>query len=73
MKFMSFNDWILSKESSAFTRARQAAALGLGPDIPDASMNSRSTASPWMIEGKKKKKKNKKKKKKKSEKSKKNS
>jgi hypothetical protein len=71
MKFMSFNDWVLSKESSAFTRSRQAAALGLGPDIPDASMNSRSTASPWMLEGKKKKKK--KKKKKRSEKSKKNS
>jgi hypothetical protein len=64
MKFMSFHDWILSKESSAFTRARQAAALGLGPPIPDASMHSRSTASPWMLEIKKKKKRRKKKKKK---------
>ena len=64
MKFMSFNDWILSKESSAFTRARNAAALGLGPPIPDASMHSRYTASPWMVEKPKKRKKKRKKKKK---------
>jgi hypothetical protein len=59
---MKFNDWLLAKESSAFTRLRRAAALGLAPPIPDASINSRSTAAPWELKalkgkGKKKKKK----------------
>jgi hypothetical protein len=57
---ISFKDWIITKESSAFTRSREAAALGIGPSIPDASMHSRSTASPWMIKKKKRKKKRKK-------------
>lgn len=34
-------------EDSAFGRARKAAALGTGPSIPDAEINSRSTAPPW--------------------------
>jgi hypothetical protein len=45
---ISFKDWLLSQEDSAFGRTRRAAANGLGPDIPDASINSRSTAPPWM-------------------------
>lgn len=57
---ISFKDWVLAKESSAFTRARHAAALGIGPPIPDAAMHSRSTASPWMIKKKRKKRKKKK-------------
>lgn len=56
---ISFKDWIITRESSAFTRTRQAAALGIGPPIPDASMHSRSTASPWMIKKKKRRKKKK--------------
>jgi len=47
---INFRDWLNAQESSPFTRTRLAAALGLGPDIPDASINSRSTATPWMIE-----------------------
>ena len=44
---MKFSDWIIARESSSFTRLRHAAALGLMPPIPDASINSRSTASPF--------------------------
>jgi len=47
MEFMKFSDWIVARESSSFTRLRHAAALGLMPPIPDASINSRSTASPF--------------------------
>jgi hypothetical protein len=47
MRFIRFADWVLARESSAFTRLRHAAALGLMPPIPDASINSRSTAAPW--------------------------
>lgn len=64
---IKFRDWLLSQESSAFTRTRHAAALGTGPSIPDASINSRSTATPWeskQIQKRNKKKKKKKKKKK---------
>lgn len=60
----SFKDWVLARESSAFTRARHAAATGIGPPIPDASMHSRSTASPWMVNKKSNKKKRRRKKKK---------
>jgi len=65
--FIKFSDWILAKESSSFTRLRNAAAQGLMPPIPDASINSRSTASPFEqknLKGKgKKKSKNRRKKK----------
>lgn len=68
--FPSFSEWLATQESSAFTRARDAAAQGLGPKLPDASMHSRSTY-PWSDNVKKygskwgpKKKKHKKKKKK---------
>lgn len=47
MKFKSFKEWMDVKETSAFTRARKAAAQGLGPSIPDASINSHSTAPAW--------------------------
>ena len=47
MAIIKFSDWVLARESSSFTRLRQAAALGLMPPIPDASINSRSTASPF--------------------------
>ena len=63
---ISFNDWVAAQvESSAFTRLRQDAANGLKPPIPDASIHSRSTASPWQVpklKGKDKKKHKKKKK-----------
>lgn len=49
MGFIKFSDWLLAKESSSFTRLRHAAALGLMPPIPDASINSRSTASPFEL------------------------
>lgn len=68
MKFPKFSEWILTRESSSFTRLRRAAAFGLMPPIPDASINSRSTASPFelkSLEGKGSKKKSKKKRKKK--------
>jgi hypothetical protein len=47
MGFIKFSNWMLARESSSFTRLRNAAALGLMPPIPDASINSRSTASPF--------------------------
>ena len=46
MGFIKFSDWVLARESSSFTRLRNAAAQGLMPPIPDASINSRSTATP---------------------------
>lgn len=63
---ISFRDWIITRESSASTRLRWDAALGLKPSIPDASIHSHSTALPWQVDKltkKKKKKKSKKKKK----------
>lgn len=45
--FLTFSDWIIARESSSFTRLRNAAAHGLMPPIPDASINSRSTATPF--------------------------
>ena len=64
---IKFSDWLVAKESSAFTRLRDAAAKGLRPPIPDASINSRSTATPaqqkaLIGKGKKKKRKGRKKK-----------
>jgi hypothetical protein len=47
MSFLKFSDWVVARESSAFTRLRSAAALGLMPPIPDASINSHSTATPF--------------------------
>lgn len=44
---MKFSDWLVARESSSFTRLRNAAAHGLMPPIPDAAINSRSTASPF--------------------------
>ncbi len=64
MKFKSFKDWVVAKESSAATRLRWDAALGLKPPIPDASIHSHSTAVPWQVDKLSKKKKKKKKKKK---------
>jgi hypothetical protein len=65
MNFIKFSDWIVARESSSFTRLRHAAALGLMPPIPDASINSRSTATPFEQERLLKKKKKEKKKSKK--------
>lgn len=60
----TFKDWLANQdESSAFTRRRHAAALGLAPPIPAASVHSRSTASPFETEKLTKKSKKKKKKK----------
>ena len=46
----SFKDWLIAKESSASTRLRWDAALGLKPPIPDAAIHSHSTAAPWQVE-----------------------
>jgi hypothetical protein len=48
---ISYNDWIAKQieESSAFTRLRQDAANGLKPPIPDAEIDSHSTAPPWQV------------------------
>lgn len=45
-----FLEFVKMKESTAFTRERKQAALGLGPDIPDAEINSHDTAPPWQQE-----------------------
>lgn len=52
---MKFSDWLITRESSSFTRRRHAAALGLMPPIPDAAINSRSTASNFEYKSIKKK------------------
>lgn len=50
MALISYKDWkLLQGESSAFTRLRAAAARGLAPKIPAASVNSRSTGSPFEV------------------------
>jgi hypothetical protein len=46
MGMITFTNWLKMKESSAFTRSRKAAADDTGPSIPDAAINSRSTATP---------------------------
>jgi hypothetical protein len=43
---ISFKDWLIQQESSAHTRARHAAALGLMPLATVGSIHGRSTASP---------------------------
>ncbi len=44
----TFRDWVAVRESTAFTRRRNGAALGLMPTIPNASINSHDTARPWV-------------------------
>jgi hypothetical protein len=59
MGFTRFFDWIVARESSAATRLRAAAARDQMPPIPDAAINSHSTASPFeqkSLKGKGKKK-----------------
>jgi len=65
MALKSFKEFLAQRESSAFTRTRKQAMLGLGPDIPDASTHSRSTCDPTLLDYKEKRKKKKKGKKKK--------
>lgn len=65
MSLPDFVTWLQKQdESSAFTRLRKDASFGLKPEIPGASVHSRSTASPFETEklGDKKKKKKKKRK-----------
>jgi hypothetical protein len=65
---ISFKEW-LAKESSAATRLRWDAALGLKPPIPPASVHSHSTGLSWQVDslsGATKKKRRKKRKKRKS-------
>jgi hypothetical protein len=69
MKPLSFKEFMKQQESSPFTRSRPQWLMGLGPDMPDAAIFSRSTADPREVEYhdkevKKKKKKKKKRKKK---------
>ena len=46
---INFSDWLLKRESSPHTRARNAAALGLLPWATVGSINGKSTASPSQI------------------------
>lgn len=55
--FITFKEWLVARESSAFTRLRNNAALGLAPPIPAAAIHSRSTASPFVVNNLTKKKK----------------
>ncbi len=45
MEILTFKNWLAMQETSAFTRKRHDAALGLKPPIAD--FDSRSTATPW--------------------------
>jgi len=58
MKFKTLQDWITAKESSAATRSKTMAALGMGPTSTSAaSVFGRSTPPPWQVERLTKKKK----------------
>jgi hypothetical protein len=46
---LKFSDWVAAQESTAFTRMRNDAALGLKPPIPDAMIHSHDTARPWQV------------------------
>jgi hypothetical protein len=46
MKSLKFKEFIAQQESSPFTRSRHMWLMGLGPDMPDAAIFSRSTADP---------------------------
>lgn len=48
MSLKTFQNWVLTKESSPATRSKQQAALGLGPDY--VSVFGRSTPAPWVVE-----------------------
>jgi hypothetical protein len=61
MNLPTFKEWLAMKESSAFTRSRREAALGLKP--PMADFMSRSTPTPFEMKSLKKKLKKKRKKK----------
>lgn len=50
MGFPDYIEWLRQHEASAFTRARHAAALGLGPPMAPAAMFSRSTPEPWIVD-----------------------
>tara|TARA_Y100000034_G_scaffold43496_3_gene53103 strand:- start:26584 stop:26766 length:183 start_codon:yes stop_codon:yes gene_type:complete len=51
MALTDFLTWLHKQdESSAFTRLRRDAALGLKPPIAAASVHSRSTAHPFEVE-----------------------
>lgn len=62
MNDFSFKNWMAKQESTAFTRRRHAALLGLAPEIPDAEIHRHSTF-PFVKELKDKKRKKKSKKK----------
>lgn len=47
---LSFKDWLNAQEDSAIGRAKRAMALGLGPDLPPASLNSRATINPGLFD-----------------------
>lgn len=49
MALVNFKNWLGQQESSAFTRLRRDAALGLKPPIPAASVHSRSTGHPFEV------------------------
>jgi len=46
MAFTKFSDWVLARESSAWTRRRKEATAGLQTKPPAAAVHSRSTAGP---------------------------
>ncbi len=49
MKFPTFEEWIVAKESTAHKRNRAAAAKGLLPKAVVGSINGGATAKPWEI------------------------
>lgn len=56
---ITFKEWLKIKESSPLTRSRNAAILGTGPKLPDATMLGGRSTNPYY--GKKHKRKKKKK------------
>lgn len=49
MKFPSFNEWMIAKESTAHKRARHDAALKLLPKATVGSVHGGATAKPWEV------------------------
>lgn len=50
MEPVDFLTWTAQQESTAFKRKRHDAALGLKPEIPQASIHSHSTATPFEVD-----------------------
>jgi hypothetical protein len=47
---ISFKDWLMAQEDSAVGRSKTGWAFGTGVRMPPASLNSRATISPGLLD-----------------------